>query len=324
MDTTLSQDLDGMFWLAVAGCCVLALLALTLVLSPRNREDRQRIARMQALGSAEPSADKAKLQELVHRRQSHHWSDRIPYVGGLNTRLMQAGLYLSPTMVLLGCAVLTLVLAAPALVLAGLPGLAGAVAMGFGLPLMIIDARRKKRVETFANQLPDALDLMQRGLRVGHPVSVTIGSVGKTMPDPIGQEFRMLSDQITAGDYLTDAFNDLANRMKQEDMDYLSVSISIQHGTGGNLADMLGVLSKVIRDRIMMRRRVKAISSEGRISALLLSALPVGIYVTTSFTAPDYYGGVSDDPLFRPIAVIIVLLVVGNALALRKLVNFKI
>lgn len=163
-----------------------------------------------------------------------------------------------------------------------------------------------------------------RGLRIGHPINATIHNVASAMPDPIGTEFARMSEQIAYGENLTDAFFDLADRIDQEDMHYLAVSIGIQHGTGGNLAQMLNTLSKVIRGRGAMRRRVKAVSSEGRISSVILSCLPILIFGFTSVTAPKYYIEVQDDPMFWPMAVVIVVLLVANFLVLRKLTTFRI
>jgi tight adherence protein B len=104
----------------------------------------------------------------------------------------------------------------------------------------------------------------------------------------------------------------------------LSASIGIQHGTGGDLARVIQVLSNVIRARISMRRRILAISSEGRLSAWFLSAIPFVIFGFTSFSSPEYYGGVMDDPLFKPVAAAVVFFTVLNALVMKKLVNFRI
>lgn len=174
------------------------------------------------------------------------------------------------------------------------------------------------------HQLPDALDLMARGLIVGHPLNTTIASVATDMQDPIGTEFGVMVDQISYGDDLVDSFVDFADRTDLEDVQYLAISVAIQAGTGGNLAQVLSTLAKVIRDRITMRKRIQAISSEGRLTSNFLSLLPVAILTFTMVTTPDYYGGVSGDPLFRPIAITVVVLMVVNYFAMRRLVNFKI
>jgi tight adherence protein B len=144
------------------------------------------------------------------------------------------------------------------------------------------------------------------------------------MPDPVASEFGVIFDQVSFGDDLPDAFREFAERVDLEDVHYLSSSISIQHGTGGDLARMITTLAKVLRSRIAMRRKIKAMSAEGRMTAWFLSLLPLVIYFMTSLTNPEYYAGVADDPMFLPMIAIIVVMTVVNALVLRKLVNFRI
>lgn len=202
-------------------------------------------------------------------------------------------------------------------------------AMGFGAllgvmgPIAALNAAKRTRMEKLITQLPDALDMMARGLKVGHPLNVTVGAVAREMADPIGSEFGLIEDQVAFGTDIVDAFTDFADRTGLEDARSLAVSVGIQHGTGGNLARVLGVLSKVIRDRATMRRKIKAISAEGRLSALILSALPFGIFGSIHMTTPTYYSDVADDPVFMPVAITIVGLVVLQALILRRLVTFK-
>ncbi|WP_372835286.1 type II secretion system F family protein [Puniceibacterium confluentis] len=311
-----------LWWLLIGAVVLVLPMALSLLMSTRRRRATQALVRMQRLAPA-PTAKAAAVPLQMPRKVAT--PRRLPFVGDPDALCARAGVQMSGNAFLVLCAVATI----------GLGGIAGlafgplfGVALGPGLgllaPVAVLRARHARRVATFAQQLPDALDLMMRGLRVGHPISATISNVGRTMADPIGAEFRTMATQISHGDYLADAFQDLAQRMQQEDMDYLAVSISIQHGTGGNLADMLSTLSRVIRQRIMLRRRVKALSSEGRISAMLLSSLPVIIYGATSILAPDYYGAVQDHPMFMPIGFVIVGLVLANFLVLRHLVNFQV
>jgi tight adherence protein B len=171
--------------------------------------------------------------------------------------------------------------------------------------------------------LPDALDLMARGLKAGHPLNTSIATVAETMPDPIGSEFGIVVDLVTYGDDITTAIDKLARRNGNEDFRYLAAAIAIQHGSGGNLGRVLTILSQVIRGRMMMRRKIKAMSAEGRISALILSAIPFLMVGLNSLITPEYYGGIVDNPMFLPLAVIALALIVTNAIVLFKLVNFK-
>lgn len=191
------------------------------------------------------------------------------------------------------------------------------------VPTMVISGARRRRLEKLTKQLPDALDVIARGLKVGHPLNVTIGNVAKEMPDPIGTEFGIVQDQVSYGDNIVDAFSDMAERLDLEDIRYLAVTVGIQHGTGGNLARVLQVLSQIIRDRAAMRKKIHAISAEGRISAFILSVLPFMIYGMINMTTPSFYADVSDDPVFYPIMGLILGLVVTQAFILFKMVNFK-
>lgn len=198
-----------------------------------------------------------------------------------------------------------------------------AIIVGLIAPFLIIVIIRSQRMAKLTSQLPDALDLMARGLEVGHPLSVTVGNVATDMPDPIGSEFGMIQDQVNYGDDIKDAFADFADRVELDDVRYTAVSVGIQHGTGGNLGHVLRVLSQVIRDRMMMRRKIRAISAEGRLSAFILSVLPFLIISVINITAPSFYGDVKDDPIFIYFAVAILVLIALQALILMRMVNFK-
>ncbi|WP_171054617.1 type II secretion system F family protein [Roseovarius arcticus] len=307
---------------AALGGTLLLTLALWLIFSPEARQEQVAAGRLK--GREDSARQNATAAAILKQRQSslgRHW----PVIGNPRLLVRHADMEGRETAILLGMVIVSAVVSIPlmfllnvvlSLVLGALIGVIGTI--GY------LKRRYQKRIIALTHQLPDALDLMMRGLRVGHPVGATVANVGRTMSDPIGREFRILSEQISHGDYLTDAFADLAERVGQEDVEYLSVAISIQHGSGGNLADVLATLSKVVRERIIMRRRIRAISSEGRLSAYLLSALPILIFLSVSISSPGYYTNVSDAPAFMPIAIGIVVLVVGNALALRKLVTFRI
>jgi len=250
----------------------------------------------------------------------------IPVLTKLTVMLRRAELSVSAGAFLGLCLALTVVIFLPLLV-TPVPTLAAvilAVVVGFVLPLSVLQLRVERKKQALIMQLPDALELMARGLRVGHPLDTSIGNVAQEMSDPIGSEFGIIFDQVNYGDSLPDAFQDFAERVDIEDVYYLSASIGIQHGTGSDLAHVVELLSKVVRSRIMMRRKVRAISAEGRASAMFLSALPVLMFVFTSIMSPNYYSGVYDDPMFAPLATAIVALTLANALILRKLVNFHV
>lgn len=299
---------------------LLAFEGLRQLLSRSENTSEIRNRRMRLVKSGATSED--VLSQLIYaEKPSGRGFSLIPDVG---RTLRQAGLPISPVLfylmsLLLGAGVF---LAVQNLVAANF-ALPAALVAAIGLPGFLLNTLKKQRMDKLVAQLPDALDQMARGLKVGHPLNVTVASVAREMSDPIGTEFGLIGDQVSFGDDIVGAFRDFADRVDLEDARYLSVSIGIQHGTGGNLGRVLSVLSKVIRDRATMRRKIKAISSEGRLSAMILSILPFGIFGSIQLTSPTFYGDVQSDPLFMPVAVAIISLVVLQALILRRLVTFK-
>ncbi len=284
-----------------------------------QNEARNRRMRMIASGKTE-----AEILDIFKPKDKKGLLSNLPFVGDLHAALKTAGIMMPAEVFAIGCSLGFVVFAAAASQVANMFLAFGLAASFFlFLPLVYVSNARQKRVDRIISQLPDALDLMARGLKVGHPLNATLHSVANEMPDPIGTEMGIVVDQVSYGDDLVDAMRDLAKRIPEEDVQYLAVAVGIQHGTGGDLGRILSTLSRVIRGRMTMRRKIRAISSEGRLSAIFLSMLPVFIGVFTSITAPSYYGDVMDDPMFVPIALIIVTLVVLNAIVLRKLVNFR-
>jgi tight adherence protein B len=144
------------------------------------------------------------------------------------------------------------------------------------------------------------------------------------MPDPIGSEFGTVMDEVTYGADLRDALADMAERWDMEDIRMFVVSLAIQSETGGNLAEILENLSKVIRDRASMMMKVRALSSEGRMTGIMLTGLPVFAFTLLFITRPGFYLDVADDPAFIPgFAVLLVLYVIGF-IAIRRLVDLKV
>ncbi|MEC8580986.1 MAG: type II secretion system F family protein [Pseudomonadota bacterium] len=309
-------------YIGVALGVFLALSGLAQMLGRRENFDEVRNRRIKMLSDGKSTSE---LLALLKPKKANGILPNLPFSGDLPSLLVQAGLTMSPTRFLIICGALaTAGLAAGLRFFDPLPALALTLTVGWILPVTVLRQRRSKRTEALTNQLPDALDIMARGLKVGHPLSTSIKGVAEQMPDPIGSEFGIVFDSISYGDDLVDSFSEFAERVDIEDVHYLSASIGIQYGTGGDLARVIAVLAKVIRNRIAMRRKIHAISSEGRLTAWFLSGLPVAIFVITSISSPDYYGGVSEDPLFIPMMSGIVLFTVLNFLVLRKMTNFRI
>lgn len=317
-----TQEFVYVLYTGLALGVFLLFTGLIQLMSRRENLSEAKSRRMRMIAKGTSTAD---LLAVLKPPERGDILTRLPFVGNLRRDLLQAGILMGPWRFLQLCGLLTAIAVAIGLQVRPLHfALPAGFILGFALPILIVKNRRKTRTMALIHQLPDALDLLARGLRVGHPLNTSIGAVAEEMEDPIGTEFGIIFDQVSYGDDLTDAFAEFAERVDLEDVHYLSASVGIQHGTGGDLARVIQVLSDVIRGRISMRRRIKAISSEGRLTSWFLSSLPLVIYGMTSMTSPDYYSGVAEDPLYIPMAVTIVFFTVLNFLVLRKLVNFRI
>ncbi|MCV9961695.1 type II secretion system F family protein [Pararhizobium sp. BT-229] len=191
------------------------------------------------------------------------------------------------------------------------------------IPALVIWRARASRMRKFTVKLPEALDVANRSLAAGHPLPAAIALVAREMPDPIGTEFGLLSDELTYGVTLDDALVNLADRVGVEDLNLLAISLSVQAGTGGNLVEILQNLSKTLRDRYMLKAKVKAISSEGRITAIFMSVYPFLLYGMIKTISPTYFDPVWDSGHGTMIVtVLLVIMAIGN-LILYKMVNFE-
>ena len=183
---------------------------------------------------------------------------------------------------------------------------------------------RRKRIAKFSEQLPDAIDVIVRGVRSGYPFTVALGLVAKEMSDPIGTEFGMTSDEISFGSEIGAALDNLSHRVGHGDLLYLTMSLKIQNQTGGNLAEILSRLARLLRERAMLRLKVRAISAEGRLSAVFLTVMPFVLFGVISLLQPDYFYSVRNHPIVMPALIVaLTLLGVGNVIIYR-MVNFKV
>jgi tight adherence protein B len=199
-----------------------------------------------------------------------------------------------------------------------------AIGMGIGGVYMWINKKAKKRMDMMNEQLPDAVELMVRSLRVGHPFSASIGIVSKEIPDPLGTEFGMIADEAAYGRDVAESLKAFAERVDSQDLRFLAVAVTIQQTSGGNLAEILEGLAKVIRARFKLFRRVKAITAEAKWSGMFLSAFPIGALVMIMLVKPDYFDAVQGTPAFIPAALIVAVFLLINVIFMKMMVNIKV
>ena len=176
-----------------------------------------------------------------------------------------------------------------------------AFCVGVGAPFLILNFKAAGRLKKFNDQLPIAIDIMVRGLQAGHPVPVAIEMVAREVQDPIGSEFGHALDQINYGRDRGEALRDIANRFVSPEFLFLVSTIEMQKETGGNLAEILSNLSKIIRERAMMQKKVYAMSAEGRISCFVVGGLPFVMSGAIFALNRTFFLDVQDDPLFWPL-----------------------
>jgi tight adherence protein B len=199
-----------------------------------------------------------------------------------------------------------------------------AVASTVVLPFAALTFLRKRRQKKFGEQFPDAIDVIVRSLRAGHPIPVAIAMVGREMPDPCGSEFGMVADEVTYGADMETAMRSLYHRVGQDDLPLFVTAVAIQGSTGGNLSEILENLSAVIRLRFKMRRKIRALAAEGRFSALLLSGLPVAMFFILKTVAPNFYGAIWHHDMTKVgLGIAGAWMMFGNII-MYKLVNFRI
>ena len=199
-----------------------------------------------------------------------------------------------------------------------------AAALGGALPLMVLNWRANRNRKRMQDQFPVALDIFVRGLRAGHPIAAALDLLTVEMPDPIGSQFGLVVDEVTYGAELRDALQAMAERWDLDDMRMFVVSLSVQSETGGNLAEILENLSKIIRERQSMLMKVRALSSEGRMTAIILTVLPVFTFIVLFLLNPSFFLDVASDPWFVPgFSCLIVLYLIGY-FTIRKMVDLKV
>ena len=191
-------------------------------------------------------------------------------------------------------------------------------------PLLWLKFLRSRRQKKFGAQFPDALDIIVRSLRAGHPVPVAITMVGRELADPCGSEFGIVADEVTYGSDLEGAMRNLYFRVGQDDLPLFVTAIAIQGSTGGNLSEILENLSAVIRLRFKMRRKVRSLASEGRASATILASLPIAMFGIINLVAPDFYSSVWQHDMTK-----IALTAAGGWMSvgifiMYRMVNFRI
>lgn len=287
-----------------------------------NRTVNRRLALLEKGGTREQV-----MEQLRKEIGQYNAALSIPLYSIIAAKAQKANIAFSPKALMI-LMVMLAVLAFVVLSLttgASLPMRIGlAVVIGIGAVYTWVNNKAKKRMALFEEQLPDAVELMVRSLRVGHPFSSAINIVAKEVPDPVGSEFGLIADDAAYGGDITESLKELAERVDMQDVRFLAVAITIQQQSGGNLAEILDGLAKVIRSRFKLFRRVKAITAEAKWSGWFLSIFPIVALVAINVIEPNYYDDVKETAYFIPAAIVVGVFLVVNILYMKAMVNIKV
>ncbi len=280
------------------------------------------------LDMLEKGAGREQVLEQLRKEMHQHMNARgIPLYSLLAQKAQKANIAFTPNqliMVMIGLMAVAYVGLTIGTGASLAVRVAVSVAMGVGAVYLWVSNTAKKRMSMIEEQLPDAVELMVRSLRVGHPFSSAIQIVAKEVPDPLGSEMGVIADESAYGRDVGEALKALAERMDMQDLRFLAVAVTIQQTSGGNLAEILDGLAKVIRARFKLFRRVKAITAEAKWSGTFLSGFPLAALVMINVIQPHYYDDVKETAAFIPACLVVAAFLVANIFVMRALVNIKV
>lgn len=192
------------------------------------------------------------------------------------------------------------------------------------LPWLHVQRKRQRRLIRLEQQLPEALDLLTRALRAGHAFSAGLQMVGDEMAEPIANEFRIVHDEVNFGVSLQQALTNLSERIPLTDLRYFVVAVLIQRDSGGNLTEILGNLSRLIRERLKLISKVRVLSAEGRLSAWILGVMPFALAGILYLGNPKFMSPLWIDPIGRSMVKYMLIFMVLGILVLKKIVKIRV
>jgi tight adherence protein B len=285
---------------------------------------RRRLSEIEAEAGEGSFVSLLRLNYLDELTPAQRFLEELPGMARLRAMIEQAGLTTRAWQVVvgallfgLGAAVLAILLLPTALL--ALP----AFAVGFAAPIARVHVQRRRRLDQFDQELPDAIDLIKRALRAGQPFTTAIRLVGEDMDGPVGQEFRATAADMNYGNDSRRALLGLLARVPSVALMGLVTAVVLQRETGGNLAEILERISSVIRGRYRFQRRVRTLSAEGRMSAWVLTLIPIGLSGLLSITSPDYLPVLFQSPIGHKILLASAVLMTLGILWMRRIIRIE-
>ncbi|MDN6887892.1 type II secretion system F family protein [Variovorax sp. CAN2819] len=293
---------------------------------PEARKIERRLQAFSAAADRTPQAHLAKERMLSEVPWMQRLLLTLPRAHRLDRFILQAGLEWTVSSFLLVSCVLGVLGFFAAMVMARQSLLVGLVAGGClaVLPLLYLQRQRSRRLARMEKQLPEALDLVTRALRAGHSFASGVQMIGDEMAEPIASEFRMVADEVNFGVSLQQALTNLSERVPLTDLRYFVVSVLIQRDSGGNLTEVLGNLSRLIRERLKLLARVRVLSSEGRLSAWILGLMPFALAALMNVFNPEFMAPLWTDPIGQSVLKYMLVVMLVGIVLLRQIVKIRV
>lgn len=286
---------------------------------------KRRMKQISASGEKPAAADMLRERYLRDLNPLERWMETLPGMGGLALFIEQSGRETPAYRVVLVSIMASIAAAWLIMLATGNPLTALLVGLiAAAAPLVKINMERGKRLNRFEEQLPEAVEVMVRALKAGHPFTDTLRLVAEEMDQPIAKEFGMVHTDINHGLDMKVAFLNLLERVPNMTLMGLVTAVVVQRETGGNLAETLQNISKIIRGRFRFQRRVKSLTAEGRMSAWVLAMIPFVLFIGLMITTPDYLPILIEEPLGRKIVTVSFTLLLIGILWLRKLIRVDV
>jgi tight adherence protein B len=299
---------------------------LKYLASPERFHQRRLQKRLRGVDGLESSLNVSTLLKRASLEKS--FFDQIMVKFGLLNRIqiimLQADLKWELRTFLVVAVLSGLVMAGLGLAKWGRWGALAGGGLGLLIPYKILVRRRKRRLKKFEKQLPDALDLLARGLRAGHAFPTGLQQVAKEMPDPLGTEFFETFSQFNHGLDMNTALLNLCQRIDLRDLSFFTTAVLIQRETGGNLTEILEKISILIRERFKLREQVKALTAEGRLSGIVLLLLPPVLVAFLMVVNPSYQAELFQDPTGQVMCGVAVGFQLLGMFTIHKIVNIKV
>ena len=300
-------------------------LAWNAYKGPEAKRIEKRLQAMSAGAAGQRSTSLAKQRLLAKTAGLERLLLQIPRIHELDRLILQSGIRLNAAE-FIGLTLLAAAGGAVAASLAGLPAFAViAIGVAAGLaPFFYMQGAKHNRMIVLEQQLPDALDLMARAMMAGHAFPSALQMVGDEMLDPIAFEFRIVFDEINYGISAQEALTNLTTRVPSTDLNYFVIAVLIQRETGGNLAELLGNISALIRARLKLLGTVRVLSAEGRLSAWILTILPFALAFVLQIVNPKFLSVLWTDPIgLKMVGVAMCMMAVG-IFAIWRIIKIRV